>query len=80
AASFQIPIILPFNSQFQSVAAKLNVAVLEANFSNPDTNDFIKLESEIASIRDIPRVTADSFLSFDAEQVNSDIREFILPA
>ncbi|HPI10137.1 MAG TPA: hypothetical protein PLK63_03805 [Catalimonadaceae bacterium] len=80
AASFQIPIILPFNSQFQSVAAKLNVAVLEANFSHPDTNDFIKLESEIASIRDIPRVTADSFLSFDAEQVNSDIREFILPA
>lgn len=78
AASFQIPIILPFRSQFLPVAAKLNVSVVEANFSNPNSNDFIKLESDIASFRDISQGSSDSFLSFDAEQVISDIKELTL--
>jgi len=76
AASLRVPVILPLQSQFTSSAYELKIPVIEANFSLPEQNDFMRINSEIlANQKEI--LCAESGSTFDSCKIITEIQYLI---
>lgn len=77
AASLQIPVIFPFNSQFISTGSKLRVPVIEADFLNPEANDFQRINSKIILAHKKKSFPIGSAHEFESEKIVSEINDLI---